>query len=243
MSPLAVERATLEAWPPAEVTEHEGWLFCAASGVTGRVNAVWPLAWRGGDVDEAIDAAEAWYVARNLPPRFKLTDHAYAPTNLTSRLEARGYMPKAPTYIMTRALNGIPATETTIVIEEHLTAEFERALAEATPVPQDLDERRAIALRAPAPKAFAVSGAVAPVAIGMSAVAGDLAGIFLMRTVPQARRQGHALAVLSALLAWARVSGARCAFLQVDAANTPAVRLYEREGFAVLTTYRFWRKD
>jgi GNAT superfamily N-acetyltransferase len=242
VTPLEIEHATLDAWPPAEVEPHLGWLFCAASGVTGRVNAVWPLAWQGESIDAAIDAAEAWYGARKLPPRFKLTDGAYAPSELTARLEARGYVPKTATYIMTRGLGDIARAEATVHIEERLTPEFERALAEATPDPQDLEERRAIALRAPAPKAFAVCGGAAPVAIGMSAVAGDLAGVFLMRTVPHARRQGHALTVLRALLAWAREGGARLAFLQVEASNTPAVRLYEREGFTALSTYRFWRK-
>jgi RimJ/RimL family protein N-acetyltransferase len=243
MNPLAIERATLAAWPPAEVSEHQGWLFCAASGVTGRVNAVWPLDWQGESADAAIDAAEAWYAGRGLPPRFKLTDHAFAPKDLEARLDARGYAPKSPTYIMTRALADIPAPNAAIAIEENLSAAFDRALIESTPDPDDLDERRAIALRAPAPKAFAVCGADTPLAIGMSAVAADLAGMFLMRTVPEARRQGHALSVLRALLRWAHESGARHAFLQVDAANEPAVRLYQREGFSVLTTYRFWRKD
>lgn len=243
MNPIAIERATLAAWPPAEVREHEGWLFCAASGVTGRVNAVWPLAWRGGDVGGAIGAAEEWYAARKLPPRFKLTEDAFAPSDLSEALKARGYAPKTATFIMMRALSGVCATDATIVLSDHMSAAFEQALAESTPDPDDLEERRAIAARAPAPKAFAVCGVEAPLAMGMSAVAGSLAGIFLMRTVPHARRQGRAQAVLRALLDWAQARGANCAFLQVDAANDPAVHLYRREGFDVLSTYRFWRKD
>jgi ribosomal protein S18 acetylase RimI-like enzyme len=30
--------------------------------------------------------------------------------------------------------------------------------------------------------------------------------------------------------------------LQVDEDNTPAIGLYQSEGFMTLTTYRFWRK-
>jgi ribosomal protein S18 acetylase RimI-like enzyme len=47
---------------------------------------------------------------------------------------------------------------------------------------------------------------------------------------------------LRALLTWAGGRGAAHAFLQVDAENWPAIALYEDEGFAKLTTYRFWRK-
>ncbi len=124
-----------------------------------------------------------------------------------------------------------------------MTPLFEQALRDSTPNADELDERRAIALRAPKPTAFAVrADAGAPLAIGMSAIAGDLAGIFLMRTVPAARRQGHARHILRALLDWAAAQGAASAFLQVEADNAPAVKLYESEGFTTLTSYRFWRK-
>mgnify|MGYP006969452270 CR=1 FL=1 len=69
VSARAIERATIRTWPAAVTCEHDGWSYLAAGGVTGRVNAVWPLDWKGADVEAAIDRAEAWYEARNLPPR------------------------------------------------------------------------------------------------------------------------------------------------------------------------------
>lgn len=242
MNPLDIERATIVAWPAAETERQNGWFFLAGSGVTGRVNAVWPLAWRGGDVEASIDSAERWYAARNMPPRFKLTDAAYEPRDLPQRLAARGYASTKPTLIMTRTLNSDPLQHDDVSVFERMPPAFDRALIESTPDAAELDERRAIALRAPAPTAFAVRAvAGAPLAIGMSAVADDLAGVFLMRTVPKARRQGHARHILRALLNWAFERRAMSAFLQVDADNIPAVTLYEGEGFTKLTAYRFWR--
>jgi ribosomal protein S18 acetylase RimI-like enzyme len=242
---LEIERATILAWPAAETEEQDGWFLLAGSGVTGRVNAVWPLEWRGLDVGAAIENAERWYAARNMPPRFKLTDAAYEPGDLPLRLAALGYAPTKPTLVMMRPLTNRASTHAYegVSLAPQLPPAFDRALVESTPDAAELAERRAIALRAPAPAVFAVrpTGGAA-LAIGMSAIAGELAGVFLMRTVPAARRQGHARHILRALLEWAGDHHATSAFLQVDADNTPAVSLYEREGFTTLTAYRFWRK-
>jgi ribosomal protein S18 acetylase RimI-like enzyme len=43
-------------------------------------------------------------------------------------------------------------------------------------------------------------------------------------------------------LRWARLRGARKAWLQVIAANHGAVALYETMGFGVIYDYAYWRK-
>lgn len=240
MNALEIERATIAIWPAAETELYDGWSFLAGSGVTGRVNAVWPLQWMGADVEAAIDGAERWYAARNMPPRFKLTDRAFAPPDLPARLERRGYAPTQPTLVMTRPLTSASAEFSDVELFSDMPPAFDAALVSSTPDPQELEERRAIALRAPRPRAFATR---LNASVGMSAVSGRLAGVFLMRTVPQARRQGHARHILRALLSWARAQGATEAFLQVDGDNAPAIALYEQEGFVALTAYRFWRKS
>lgn len=238
-----IDRATIETWPATVTEEHDGWFYLAAGGVTGRVNAVWPLEWRGGDVGQAIDNVEAWYAARGLPSRFKLTDGAFVPADLPVRLAQRGYECVMPTLIMTRRLTRQALAFDGVAISPQMPDSFDQALRDSTTNPDDLEERRSIARRLPAPAAFAVRApASRAAAIGASAIAGKLAGVFLMRTVPEERRRGHALHILRALLHWAATHGAENVFLQVDADNAPAIALYEREGFAALTTYRFWRK-
>ncbi len=191
----------------------------------------------------AINSAEAWYAARGLPPRFKLTDRAFAPGDLPDRLARRGYECVMPTLIMTRNLALRPPVFDNVAISPQLPALFDQALRDSSINTDDLEERRSIARRLPTPAAFAVRApAGQAAAVGASAVAGKLAGIFLMRTLPDERRRGHALHILRALLDWAAEQGADFAFLQVDAGNAPAIALYEREGFNALTTYRFWRK-
>lgn len=243
MNARDIDLATIKAWPAAITEEHHGWYYLAAGGVTGRVNAVWPIDWRGGDVDAAITHAEAWYAAHRLPPRFKLTDDAYAPADLPTRLAQRGYQSVMPTLIMTANLGAGVGAFDGVTLSPTVTQAFDDVLRESTANADDLEERRSIARRVPAPAAFALrerNGRT--LAVGASAVVGALGGVFLMRTAPEARRQGHALHILRALLHWAAHQGAKEAFLQVDADNAPAIALYQREGFAALTTYRFWRK-
>lgn len=242
MTPREIDLATIRTWPAAVTVERDGWFYLASGGVTGRVNAAWPLDWRGSDLDAAIDDVEAWYEGRNLPPRFKLTDNAYAPQELPQALMRRGYQPVMPTLIMLARVTSHPEVED-VTLDAGLPAAFDAVMRETSKGADEYDERLSIALRAPQPAAFATlehSGRVA--AIGMCASAGALAGVFLMRTAPEARRLGHARSVLRALMARCAEWGARHVFLQVDADNQPAIALYEREGFSRLSTYRFWRK-
>src|SRR5262245_8624426 len=106
MTPLDIELATIRAWPARIAETLHGWRLLAAGGVTGRVNAAWPLEWTGADVDRAIGEVEAGYARRGMAPRFKLTDGAVAPADLPQALAAHGYEPVMRTLIMTKRLEG-----------------------------------------------------------------------------------------------------------------------------------------
>ena len=93
IDPAILEPLADDAWPARERERLGGWRLNASSGHSMRINACWPLAAPDRDSEAAIDAVEAWYAARGLPPRFKLTDGVFAPTDLTDRLAARGYSP------------------------------------------------------------------------------------------------------------------------------------------------------
>ena len=239
-APSVLEPIADRAWPARERSSLGGWRLNAADGWSMRSNACWTLGDPDRDVEAALDAAQAWFVERGLPPRFKLTDGATAPHDLPQRLTQRGYGPCKETRVMVGRTAG--RADPAVVLSVTPDAGFEAVFAaSAGGNLADARERLETLARIPAPARFAslmIDGEVA--ALGACAVEGDWAGVFGMRTLAEHRRKGLARRVLGALLAQAAALGAGRAYLQVEADNAPAVSLYEAEGFRPAYAYRYW---
>jgi ribosomal protein S18 acetylase RimI-like enzyme len=76
-------------------------------------------------------------------------------------------------------------------------------------------------------------------ACGQFAREAGLVGLYDIFTAPAARGRGIARALCARLLVLARDEGARTAYLQVDAANAPARKVYARLGFQDAYTYHY----
>jgi ribosomal protein S18 acetylase RimI-like enzyme len=78
-----------------------------------------------------------------------------------------------------------------------------------------------------------VDGTDAGLAVGAPHhnIPGD-AGLYAMWVAPDARGRGVGTALVAAVVDWARAAGHGCLRLEVADDNAPAVRLYERAGFA-----------
>ena len=71
---------------------------------------------------------------------------------------------------------------------------------------------------------------------------GDLAGLFEVATAEAERGKGHGRRLILSALKWARLRGARRAWLQVEADNLAALKLYSGLGFTELYRYHYRRK-
>jgi GNAT superfamily N-acetyltransferase len=90
---------------------------------------------------------------------------------------------------------------------------------------------------------FVIEDAVkGPLATALCVQDNDLAGIMSLAVRPDHRRQGLGIEILSSALRWARVRGARTAWLQVVADNREAMALYSKMGFEEAYRYAYWRK-
>ncbi|WP_297506589.1 GNAT family N-acetyltransferase [uncultured Caulobacter sp.] len=241
-----IDAATLEAladdaWPARERARLGGWRLNASSGRSLRINACWPLDAPDRDPEAALEAVEAWFAARSLPARFKLTDGVTAPVNLPERLAARGYAPAKETLVMLGPTGG--EGDAAVRLTAAPDATFETVFTATAGDPEDGRERLEALARIPAPARFArldINGV--PAAIGASAIGGGHVGVFGMRTSPNHRRRGLARRVLRALLAEAATLGAARAWLQVEDDNAPAIALYADEGFEAAYRYRYWTR-
>jgi ribosomal protein S18 acetylase RimI-like enzyme len=239
LEPQVLEPLADDAWPARERARLGGWRLNAASGRSMRINACWPLGAPDRDPEAALDAAEAWFSARGLPPRFKLTDGVVAPTDLPARLAARGYGPCKETVVMLGPAIG--EGDADIRLSDVPDPAFEAVFTATAGDPEDGRERLETLARIPPPALFArldVDGR--PAAIGAGAIGGGYVGVFGMRTLPDQRRKGLARRVLRALLSGARDRGADRAWLQVEADNAPAIALYAAEGFEPGYRYSYW---
>ncbi|OYW28421.1 MAG: GNAT family N-acetyltransferase [Caulobacter sp. 12-67-6] len=240
MDPAVLEPIADRAWPARERSALGGWRLNATAGWSMRSNACWPLAEPDRDVETAIEAAEAWFVSRGLPRRFKLTEGATAPADLSQRLSRRGYADCKKTLVMVGPALG--RADPAVAFSAAPDASFEAVFtASAGGNVEDARERLETLARIPAPARFArLDIDSRPAALGACAVGGEWVGLFGMRTAVEHRRKGLARLVLRGLLAEAASLGAVHAYLQVEADNAPAIALYEVEGFRTAYTYRYW---
>lgn len=233
-----LERASLLAVPAEQEWEVGGWVCrWGAEGRVGRVASATasPFAPEGSAL-AAVDAVAASYAARGLPALVRLTP--LAPPGLPD--DPRLRPARAPVVVMTRGLGDLPAgAHGAVELSEDAGAAWRAAfLAHHEPVEGRV--RLALAEAAPRERRFAsltANGEVAGMALGV--VAEGALGLFDVLTAPAHRRRGVATAVVAALLAWGREAGADVAYLQVAAANGPALALYARLGFRPAYRYSY----
>jgi len=227
------------AWPAADREETGGWLLRAASGVTQRANSVWP---REPGVDAhaqlaALRAARLWYRARRLPLIFQVFDHPRS-APLNALLDAEGFTRQSETLVMVRdGLDRAAAADRGVEISTEPSGEWLRLWWSVDGRGDDaaLEVARGILTGCPSVYALVRDDDGNPAAVGRLAVphagAGGQGGLDCMETRPDARRRGHASAVLHALLGEGTRLGLAGYWLLVTAANAGARELYARAGF------------
>ena len=236
-----MERAHVKAWPALRTQRVDGWLWRSSGGGSQRANSVSTLDYEGADPVFSLEKVETLYRETGAPTRLQSFSGS-RPGNLATLLSARGYTEGETTLTMAKPLEALPSAPP-IEISERATPEWlEVYLGVIT------ENRRAVNSKIiegiPRPRAFFVHRqAGRAVSTALCVVHEDCAVIECVATRADARGQGAAMGVLSALEAWALGEGARLLGLQVSEGNSPALALYARLGFAAVDRNRFWLRD
>jgi GNAT superfamily N-acetyltransferase len=228
---------------PSTTIRDDDTLFWYVTGLpTAAFNSIMYANLRPDQIDAAIDELRALRARHGVPIGW-LVGPSSRPTDLGARLQARGLQHTVDLTPMTVSLGALPVVEpvTSLTIErvedpatyeEWIVAEH-RGFSSGTADDDDEDGlpalRRAMGIDHGLPLHH-ILGRLngAPVATASLLLAGGIAGIYDVSTVPEARRRGIGTAMTVTALQEARALGYEIAFLQPSAMGRP---LYERIGF------------
>ncbi len=253
-------RVMAQGWPALESLGLGGWLLRASSGFTGRGNSVLPYGDPGLPLRDAVDRVEAWYADRALPARFHLdllgsgegavpvgpaelgeqdvVRRLVAAHPLGTELLRRGYQPVQPTLTMTGPTAAVPplrADSAPVEIDVDLTPDWLTTYARQRRIVPGVTEQ---VLTGSAGQLFASTGEPGRYsAVARMSVHPGWAGVHAVWVEPGQRRQGLAVALMSALAALAREHAMTSMYLQVEAGNAPAQALYDGLGFTTHHAY------
>ena len=241
----AVEEAGLRASEPPEQLDIDGWLLRRLPGKARRARCVNAL--RAGERSLEGKLAECLrlYQEAGLPCYVRITPFS-APAGLDAALAARGWELEDPTRVLVHPrLAELPRLPRPVGLSVQETGADDYAAAVGALRGSSAREIAAHALRmraCPVPYRGqvwrdAATGAV--VACAQVARDGPLAGLYDVCTAPAWRGRGLARALCADVLHEACEAGAGMGYLQVDAANAPALAVYRRLGFADAYGYHY----
>lgn len=233
-----LEACAFNALPAIHTLHYDGWVIRISSHGPKRACSVNVLQASTLPLRQKVAYCRDLFAKHEVPLVVRLTHHT-ANSDLDGLLTEMGAKRVDESLMMQCVLGQQPSEPHT----SFHTLEREEWLTQMLALETASDTRKAIhaqLLRNLALPAVygAIRGKEKDVAYGLAVIDGDYVGIFDVITANDQRRQGHARALTSSLLAQAQGSGAKIAYLQVVALNQAARALYESLGF--VEQYRYW---
>lgn len=242
-----IEEAGLNALQTPRQLFYDGWLLRLSPGSARRARSVNAHFGSSLPIDAKIDHCESVYAQQGLPTLFRMTPYC-RPEALDGALEARGYAAFSETLVQAMRLDELPelpAHDRGAALEAIDTEAFVEAVGELRgSMPAERAAHLERLLHLPLAKRHAsvrVDDRI--VCVAQAAVDAGLVGLFDVITAEGERGKGYASLACADLLGWGRRQGAQAGYLQVDAANAPALAAYRKFGFATVYTYFYRGKE
>jgi GNAT superfamily N-acetyltransferase len=239
-----VEETCLNAWPALRQVLLDGWVLRFSDGLTRRANSANPLRADYNRTDALIPACEALYRRQLLPTIFRVP--SIIDPELDERLDALGYGSEGESWVLYGDIDAVAsARDPEVQLSAHPTPEWLRAMGELQnhTIEQSGIYRRIVgAIVIPAAfAALAIDGEF--VALAYGALHNGLLCYESVITDSRRRKHGYARRIIATLAAWAKDEGARGACLQVEAANAPALALYDAIGLKTRLFRYHYRRE
>ncbi|HEU0204800.1 MAG TPA: GNAT family N-acetyltransferase [Burkholderiaceae bacterium] len=239
-SMVRFEEASLNAAQPAEQVLYDGWLVRFSSGKAKRARSINAIAPGRVPLAEKLAQCAFWYGQAQLPLLVRITPFSQPP-DLDEQLARAGFAAFEDTRVMAAPLDRIPTVADRQLVTRAVDAvQFARLIGtlRASPAEHIESHARRMSLSPLVAQRLVAFEDEAPVAAGQVIYDADgLAGLYDIVTAPQYRGRGLGGRLTRLLLQAARAH-ARTAYLQVEATNAPARRIYEQLGF--VDQYAYW---
>lgn len=234
-----MEAVSFRAWPAASIHYDGSWAVrLTASHPSRRLNSVNPLDPADHiDIEQRIERAAKRFRSYDRPLVFRLSP--LAPPPLETYLDANGWKRVDESSVMQAALadmdlrsgfDVLPLKDINRYVDASITISGEEP--ERKPGLTEVIE----SIRPPHGM-FVLEDQNGPVANCLCVHDNDLAGLFDVAVRSDAQGRGYGRAIVRGALRWAAAQGASASWLQVENANVPATRLYERMGFGRSYSY------
>ncbi|WP_245445128.1 GNAT family N-acetyltransferase [Pseudaminobacter soli (ex Li et al. 2025)] len=238
-----LEAAGFRAWPAAAVHYDGTWLVRLTAGHSAkRLNSINPLDPSDvGNLDERIARAAQRFDASGRPLTFRISP--LSGSELSRHLDEKGWSAFEESLVMRLPLAQAGVENALDQIPLKDIGRFVAASAKVHELPESQRSGLAEIIGAIRPEAglFVLEEDGRPLATAICVHDGELAGLFEIATDPAERGKGHGRRLVRSALKWARLRGAREAWLQVGASNDAARHLYETLGFAEVYRYHYRR--
>lgn len=241
-----LEAVGFRAWPAASVAYDGSWQIRLTGGhPSKRLNCIVPLD-PSDHRDLGLRLEKAAKRFDSYGRKLIVRETPLIPPRLIAFLEAEGWSPFETADVMTVDLTELALPDTLDYLPSHDIGRFIDASLALDKDEASLKPALAEILSSIKPttgffiKEVPGDGAIA---VALCVQDNDLAGIMSFAVAAERRRGGLGTEILSAALRWARLSGARGAWLQVVSSNAPAIGLYRKLGFRKVYDYRYWRQE
>lgn len=237
------EAAGFRSWPAAAVHYDGTWVIRLTAGHPAkRLNSINPLdPGDVADIPERIARAGRRFEAYGRPLTFRVSP--LSGPELSAYFDAQGWSRFDESLVMRMALSDAPVEEAIDQIPLKDIGRFVTASMKVHGADPALRAGLSEIIGAIQPEAglFALERGDDPLATMICVHEGDLAGLFEIATHEAVRKQGHGRQLILSALKWARLRGAREAWLQVEAGNEAALALYKKLGFREVYPYHYRR--
>lgn len=235
------EAAGFRAWPATSLHYDGTWAIrLTASHPARRLNSINPLDPSDDkNLEQRIARASRRFEAYNRPLTFRVSP--LSGPGVSRYLDTEGWATVAPSIVMRLGLDDAPVDQ---AMDQIPLKDMNRFISAALKVRGDDSTLRpglseVINLIEPEAGLFVLEDGGEPVATAICVHDSDLAGLFEIATRPAWRGQGFGRRVLLSALKWARLRGARQAWLQVESDNDVACGLYRSLGFSEVYRYHY----